>query len=344
MVVRAPAGALVHGEYEAAHGWRGFRDRGLTVQRTVLDPILLDRARAAGARVREGAKVSDVVRDAGGRATGVRIAEGGEARVVEARLVVGADGLRSIVARRLGLARTSRWPRRLGLVAHFRGVQGVGELGEMHVERDGFVGIADVGDGLANTALVVPASRGREVAGDAAGFLDRWLAARPQLAARYAGAERVGAVRATGPFASHARRGWAPGAALVGDAADFFDPFTGEGIYAALRGAEILAHSLEAEGGVARAVRDARRLDLALRRYERARVRAFRGKWIVERLIGLAVAHPMLVNRASRVLEGRRDMADLLVGVVGDFVPPSQVLRARYLVDLFLRQPRAARP
>ena len=46
---------------------------------------------------------------------------------------------------------------------------------------------------------------------------------------------------ATGPFASHARRAWPPGVALVGDAADFFDPFTGEGIYAALRGGEMLA-------------------------------------------------------------------------------------------------------
>jgi non-specific serine/threonine protein kinase len=48
-------------------------------------------------------------------------------------------------------------------------------------------------------------------------------------------------VRAIGPFAQQARRPWAPGAALVGDAADFFDPFTGEGIYAGLRGGELLA-------------------------------------------------------------------------------------------------------
>ena len=111
----------------------------------------------------------------------------------------------------------------------------------MHVERDGYVGIADVGNGLTTVALVVPASRSREISGDRAAFLERWLRAHPHLAPRFARAERVTPVVATGPFASHARRAWAPGAALVGDAADFFDPFTGEGIYAALRGGEMLA-------------------------------------------------------------------------------------------------------
>jgi flavin-dependent dehydrogenase len=133
-------------------------------------------------------------------------------------------------------------------------------------------------------------------------------------------------VRATGPFASHARRAWAEGVALVGDSADFFDPFTGEGIYSALRGGELLAPFAEAA-----ARGDAR----ALGGYERARRAEFRGKWMVERLIGLAVAHPLLINRAARVLSRRRDLADLLVGVAGDFVPPAEVLNARYVWQLF---------
>jgi flavin-dependent dehydrogenase len=80
-------------------------------------------------------------------------------------------------------------------------------------------------------------------------------------------------VLATGPFASASRRAWAPGAALVGDAADFFDPFTGEGIYAALRGAELLTPSV-LDALASRHVADA---DAALRDYDRCRIREFRG-------------------------------------------------------------------
>ena len=72
-VVRAPNGAMLRGDFVAGHGFRAFRDRGLALRRTVLDPILLARAREAGAEVREGIRVTDVERDASGRVTGVRI-------------------------------------------------------------------------------------------------------------------------------------------------------------------------------------------------------------------------------------------------------------------------------
>lgn len=337
MIVRAPSGDRIHGEFAAAHGFAGFRDRGLAIRRTRLDPILLDHARAAGVEVREGVRVTDVERDGRGGVTGVRVLADGRAATLDADLVIGADGLRSVVARRLGVRVQGRLPRRLAIVAHFRGVAGIGESGEMHVEADGFCGIADVGHGESNAALVVPASRAGELAGDPAGFLLRWLAARPQLAPRYAGAERVGALLTTGPFAASTRRAWAPGAALVGDAADYFDPFTGEGIYSALRGAELLAPlALEALGAGARSARGG----AALAAYDRARRRAFRGGRIVERLIATAVAHPPLINRAARVLSRRKDMADLLVGVTGDFVPAREVLRPGYLWTLFLQPVR----
>src|SRR5262249_31348710 len=177
----------------------------------------------------------------GSTVSGVTVLSDGTSSELRARLVVGADGLRSVVARRMGVAHSLRWPRRLALVTHYANVADVGEHREMHVERDGYGGIADVGNGLTTVALVVPARRAREIAGDRAAFLDAWLRARPHLAPRFARASRATPVVATGPFASHTRRAWAPGVALVGDAADFFDPFTGEGIYAALRGGAVLA-------------------------------------------------------------------------------------------------------
>jgi flavin-dependent dehydrogenase len=329
--VRAPNGAVIKGDFVAGHGFRGFRDRGLSVRREVLDAILLDRARVAGAHVTEGIRVTDVLRNDAGRVIGVSTLDDGTPGEIRAGIVIAADGLRSVIARRLGLAQTLRWPRRLALVTHYANVRDVGEHGEMHVERDGYVGIADVGNGLTTVALVVPASSAHEIGGNRAAFLRRWLLGHPHLAPRFAGAERATPVEATGPFASHSRRAWAPGAALVGDAADFFDPFTGEGIYAALRGGEMLAGSvfLALE---ARTLRDA---DSAFADYDTARRREFGGKWIVERAIGAVVGAAPLINRAARSLSARKDLADLLIGVTGNFVPAREVIRLGYLWNVF---------
>lgn len=338
MRVHAPNGATIHGEFIADHGYRGYRDRGLAVRRTILDEILLQRAREAGARVLEGMRVTDVLRDSSGRVLGVKT--NGDADTISADMVIGADGLRSVVGRRLGLIRSSRWPRRIALVTHYRNVRSGHRFGEMHVDRGGYLGIAGVGNGLTNVAVVVPVSRAAEIAAGRTEFFESWIAERPAIAELFTTAERVDPVRATGPFASAARRAWAPGAALVGDAADFFDPFTGEGIYTALRGGELLAsHVVQSMSD--RTARDPSAGDRAIRAYDAARRAEFSGKWRVERLVGAAIAFPALINRAANVLSRRRDMADLLVGVVGDFVPPREVLSPRYLLRLLLPPARA---
>ncbi len=333
MRMRAPNGKCADGEFASNHGFRGFRDHGLAVRRIILDAIVLDGARAAGARVEEQVRVTDLARDHAGRVSGVTvIGPDGSARTLTSRFVIGADGLRSVVGRRLGLTRTSRFfPKRIALVTHYRKVRGVGALGEMHVDYDGYFGIVDVGRGLFNVAVVVPMSRAREIGEGRTEFLEQWIAARPYLAARFVGAERVAPACATGPFASVSRPAWAPGAALVGDAADFFDPFTGEGIYAALRGGELLAPF------IAEALRGKQQKEnRVLAGYETARRSEFGGKWKLERIVGMAIAYPYFLNNAAKILSRHKYMADLLVGVAGDFIPVSLVLNPRFLFNLFI--------
>ena len=102
VVVRAPNGSLIRGEFLSGHGYRPFRDRGLSVRREVLDQVLLDRARAAGVRVHEGVRATGLRMDAGIVRGADLLADGGRSTAIDASLVVGADGLRSVVARRLG--------------------------------------------------------------------------------------------------------------------------------------------------------------------------------------------------------------------------------------------------
>jgi len=333
MRIRAPNGATFQGRFAEVHGYRGYRDRGLALRRTILDALLLEHARSCGAVVREGVRVTALRRDPAGRVIGVDAIDArGARRALSASIVIGADGLRSIVARRLELATTRLAQRRLAFVTHFAGIDGIGDNGEMHVDRDGYLGLADVGGGMTNVAVVVPRSSAREASGDPAAFVDAWIRRRRHVAPRFDHAERRTPVLVTGPFACVSRRAWAPGAALVGDAADFFDPFTGEGIYAALRGAELLAPRI----ADALATGSARDADERLRAYDRARVREFSGKWAVERIVGAAVSFPALMNVAARSFALRPHMAHTIVGVTGDFVPAHEVLRPGFLLRLLI--------
>lgn len=318
-------GEPFEGSFAGRAGLAGFRDHGLGVRREVFDSLLLGAARSAGATVVEGATVRDVTRNSTGIVDGLEMTSGGTTRTVRARHIVGADGLRSVVARRLGLAARRRWPARYAFVTHLRGAPAL-ERGEMHVFDDGYCGISPVGEGLVNFAVVVPASAARAAAGDAEGFLTRWTARHSSLAARLTGAERVSPVLATGPFASHARSASVSGATLVGDAADFFDPFTGEGICAALRGAEIMTpyvvEAIRAPGAT-----KAREATAA---YERCRRDEFAAKWRLERIVALAVAWPALMRVAASRLRARRDLADMLVSAASGVVPARDVVSVRF--------------
>jgi geranylgeranyl reductase family protein len=324
MKVVAPSGAAMIGRFGR------FGERfSYALPRTSFDTILRHAAEAAGAVVREGVKVEDLVYDRG--AVGGVIAT----ETYRARVVVGADGLRSIVARRCGSVHTSP-PRRVAFTAHVADVAGVTDVGEMHIGRTGYVGLGPIGDGVTTVALVVPVRtlKGRPRFFDA---LERF----PGLAGRFDPRRLVRDVLATGPFAQWSRRAVAPGggALLVGDAADFFDPFTGQGIYSALRGAELAAAclipALATEGSPFRARGVSWSVPhTALQGYARARRREFTGKWLLERLIALGVGWPALAERVVGRLARRSDLADLLVRATGNCVPARSVLTPGVLARL----------
>jgi flavin-dependent dehydrogenase len=258
--------------------------------------------------------------------------------------------LRSVVARRLGLVRSSP-PRRVAFTAHVADVEGIDGVGELHVGQRGYVGLGPVGGGITTVALVLPlATVRREGRSGDRDFRTRFFAELeqfPGLAGRFDPRRLVRAVLATGPFAQWSRSAVAPGggAMLVGDAADFFDPFTGQGIYAALRGAELAAQCLipalargvsgRSDPGRKPGVRDTSGplSAPALQPYRHARRREFAGKWLLERLIGVGVGWPALTDRVVRRLARRPDLADLLVSATGNIVPARRVLSASVLAQ-----------
>jgi 2-polyprenyl-6-methoxyphenol hydroxylase-like FAD-dependent oxidoreductase len=327
-------GRSVTGYYAGIPGHTPYRPFGYALPRAVLDAIVLDAARDAGATVREGVSC-ERLEWSGRSVTGAVLRDGARTTAVRAQVVVGADGLHSRVARQLGVARAGR-PRRIALVAHLSGVANVTDVGEMFAQRGWYVGLADVGGGLTNVAMAVPLRSARGAgAGGGAGrnperFLRAQLARIPELRERCAGAVVAREVMVTGPFARHASRVVHDGALLVGDAADFFDPFTGEGMFAALRGGRLAA------AAIATALASGDTSRTALAPYAAARRRAFRGKWMLERLVGLGSVQPHLMRRFTRRLARRPSIANLWVSAAGDSVPVGELFRPRNLVPLLL--------
>ena len=328
MRIVADDGASVVGRYPATTP-AGPLPYGLALPRSRLDAVVLAAAVRAGVRVLEGVRVDDVLLE-GGAVVGAVLRRGARRWEERSRALVGADGLHSLVAKRLALARAGG-PRRLALVAHLADVEGMEDYGEMFVRRGRYAGLSPIGGGLVNAAAVVPATEARAIARDPLAFLRAELAAVPELRRRTAGARVVRRVMVAGPFARTSRRSVADGALLVGDAADFFDPFTGEGIFAALRGGRLAADALMAALGA-----EGRATGAALRPYRRARRRAFLGKWAFERVAALAATRPALMRRFARRLGRRPSAADLWVGVAGDYISPRALLAPRALAALLL--------
>ena len=306
------------------------RLNGLAVTRRVLDAALVDIARSRGVNVLERTRVVELVSQRGGVAGAVIATAGGRTVTVTAPVTVGADGLHSVVARWFGGKR--REPlRRWGFVGHFAGVSGLSNRAELHVGTEGYAGLNPIGHNITNVSLVVPRQVANGVRGNVEGFFHDHLQRFHGVRNRVPSAGSLSPIRTVGPFAVRSNRPVVDGGLLVGDAAEFFDPFTGEGIYTALRGAELASEA------IVKAWRDSTPLPAtALRSYIHARRRAFRGKWMVERMIGYGMLMPGLFDRAVDRIGKKDPMAHTLIGVTGHMVSPTAVLNPVYLTRMVL--------
>jgi len=320
MRIIAPDGTVLDGTYPTSGPWRGYRDHALAIRREVFDRILLERARALPVDVRERHRVTGLLVE-GGLVRGVK-AESADGAPVElrSRLVVGADGRASMVAHALGLVRPHRL-QRLALIQHVSGIEGLGDRGEIYVDPPDYSILNPVAPGIVNLSLVVPLAHAKPFSARLETFMEARLRQLRHVPARLAGMKAEGPVMAMGPLAYRVGEPRVGGVLLAGDAAGFYDPFTGEGLYTALRSAELLAevaHPALSTGDVSAG---------ALVPYARAKRAAFADKARVTRALQFVIAHRRLANGAARFLQRRPALLSALMGVIGDFVPPRALLR-----------------
>jgi 2-polyprenyl-6-methoxyphenol hydroxylase-like FAD-dependent oxidoreductase len=220
----------------------------MCVRRITLDDILVRRARhAANVELREGVRVNGLLREEG-RVSGVRWQASGGAGEATARVVVGADGLHSFVAKAVDARAEHEEPvNRAMYYAYYRGIRpNDGPAAEFHYRGDNLVYCFPCDDDLTLLAASVPIARFGDFKRDPEGQLAHELEAMPEVAPRLAEASRVGPVRGTGSIPGYMRTPYGAGWALVGDAGMVMDPWSGQGIDQASTHAVSLARYLGA--------------------------------------------------------------------------------------------------
>ncbi len=306
---------------------------GYAVTRTALDHLLLANAAQAGAAVIEDASVVRLDRDdLRIRVTAERARGESRSEQCLARVVIGADGLRSRIARMIGAGDPPRRGRFTigGYVEGLTPAAGAERhsFGELHLAGDRYCGAAYLPNGLANVTIALGHRALRAWRGPLEAHYWAALRAFPGLAGRVARARLVGGLRTSGPLAFWRRSAVDPRVLLAGDAAAFIDPMTGQGVYLALRGGELAAEA------VVRALDRGGPTSRTLAGYERARRRAFGGAFVLSRLLQAATFRPPLATRAVRRMAVRPDLGTRFIDAVGNVAPATSVFRPGFLAGL----------
>ena len=276
----------------------------LGVSRARLDASLLALAGRRGATVRQRWEAVHPVLE-GGRVRGFLVRQvAGEAREnIRAKLVVAADGRRSVLVRQLhphlGDPRRTGPRSWFGLQVHLRSDGAPrGRCIDLHLFDGGYAGLCAIEGGRLNLGLIVTVAALRSCGGSPDRLLAERLLANPQLRSSLGGVERCSAWKSVGPLRFGARRASACGAMFLGDAAGTVDPFCGEGLANALCGAELaLPFAL-------RAIERGALSDELAEDYGRAWTRTFGRVTRRARRLGQLLQRPRLAGPVLALLSG----------------------------------------
>jgi flavin-dependent dehydrogenase len=284
-------------------------------KRTVLDKILVDAAVAAGAEMRENFTVKELLMD-GDRVTGIRgQAHGGEMVTEEARLVVGADGMRSLVARSVNAPMYATTPAgTCGYYTYWDNVP-VDSL-EFYTRPNRTIVAFPTNDQQAAIFVEWTNREFHDFRADLEKNFVRTLEEiAPSLAARVHGGKRAHRFMGTAELPNFFRKPHGPGWALVGDAGFHKDPITAQGITDAFRDAEFLSQAIDA------GLSGRQPLDKALAGYEQLRNETIMPlyEFICDR--ATLEPFPLEFQQVLAALRGNQDGIDRFFGVIQNTIP-----------------------
>ncbi|WTW99397.1 NAD(P)/FAD-dependent oxidoreductase [Streptomycetaceae bacterium NBC_01309] len=299
-------------------------------RRTVLDEILVNAARRAGAEVVEGFTVSDLVFSEG-RVVGVRGRECGRPeREFRASVVIGADGYRSTVARKTGAELYKVRPAAgANYYAYYSGL----DAGLHHKVglKGSWLGVWPTNDGLTMLALIVNRRLLTAFRQDVeAGFLDVVDEVTPQV-----GEQLRDQGKREGDFVpmryadNYYRRAWGPGWALLGDAGYHKDPYTGFGITDAFVHADLLADRLD------QVLSGGRPMDSALAEYQKIRDETSAAAYDLTVAMSEFTELPPMLRTMLAAMSTSQEWTNKLFGLFAGGVPHGDIFSREAVEKLY---------
>lgn len=282
---------------------KGRHNYALSIRRSLLDPLVIDAAKAAGVVVRCGITARDVLRE-NDRVCGVRLSAGNEEWNETARIVIGADGRHSMIARQAGAREYNGVESDTGILyAYYQDVL-PHPLGPDTVQFASGAGCdivcAPCDSQLHVILLVISGEEFNRTVRERNQILEDRLRSSPSLAPRLAVATRAGAIYPASPaeLRGFYRIPFGPGWALVGDAAYHAHPAAANGIADVLRSAELVerfvhqawSENLPGEAYLDRyqAIRDQETAALYHYSYELGRINPFENKPVRDVFLGMS--------------------------------------------------------
>ena len=196
----------------------------------------------------------------------------------------------------------------------------------MHVSHPGYTGISSVGRDRSNVVLVV---NHQSMNGEKPDKFYLDVVMRNGLRRKILqDAECIESVRTIESLAFTVKPVTCGGLLLVGDAMGFIDPFTGEGIYLSLRSSEIAVEVAD------KAFKKSDWSNDILMDYEMRRKHEFDKKFLLSRIFQKLIYNRFFCDHVVRALRRKPELAETLVGVIGDLSPAQRAVSFNFLLRL----------
>jgi flavin-dependent dehydrogenase len=285
-------------------------------RRTILDKLLVDAAAEAGAEVREAFTVEEIVTEAGA-VTGIRgHAKGGDTITAKARVVIGADGKHSLLAKTVEPETYNEKPSQLAMYyAYWSDLHVSGFETTIRAEnRRGWAALP-THDGLTCMPFGWPVEEFKANRGDIEGNFLAALDLAPEFAERVRSAQRESKFIGSAELPGYFRKPFGPGWVLVGDAGYHKNPITAMGINDAFRDAELVADALDD------AFAEKRSFDQGMADYQRTRDEAAMPVYEFTAEFASMEPPPPEMQQLIGAMQGNQEAQDGFVSVQANTLP-----------------------